>query len=416
MKHNDTAIFIIFIAGFLLVYLILFLKPVYFNTNQMSYENLQPIPRLVPIGGDLTMTLGFSEKWFIHHKTAYVGSNAHPPLITLLYIPFLYLEPQRVYIIFTLFTLLAYIGFALLLPVLMRNREQSFPLVVLLFMTGLYSYGFSFVIERGQSDVITIFLCFLGIYMFHYHPKWRYLAYLFFTLSIQFKLSPAIFIFTFITDVKQWKENIIRFVSLGAINIALFFILGVEEFINFINAVRSKSLDPYVWVGNHSLSSFVQNLRININEYEKYGPIFTPLYQFVLTPFFVPFVFLIIISGFLLILWTMYRKQFSGLNSYLLLCCSLTACILPAESHDYKLPFLIAPMAIFLSTITSKGKNLRRQIFQNILIFIMSITYCSTLFAYTNKPLFIFGNNFPNLIIMFIVVIILMLINESKTA
>ena len=140
---------------------------------------------------------------------------------------------------FTLFTFFNYCILTLLLPLKIIGKKY-FSLALLLFITGLFSYGLQFEVERGQYNVFTFLLCMAAIYIFHYHPKYRLIAYFLFSLSIQLKLYPAIFIVMFVDDWRNWKNVILRFVGIGLFNLMLFFVMGYQTFWDFIGSVTAQ--------------------------------------------------------------------------------------------------------------------------------------------------------------------------------
>ena len=147
----------------------------------------------------------------------------------------------------TLITLLCYVVVTLVLPRRI-NKQKSIPaLSMLIFVTGLVSYGLQFELERGQFNVIAFTLCLGAIYIFHNHPKSRWLAYLFFTISVQLKLYPAIFVFALIEDWSDWKGNIKRIVGLGILNLAALFMFRIgSSYLQPLGALVNSRL---IWPG-----------------------------------------------------------------------------------------------------------------------------------------------------------------------
>jgi len=89
----------------------------------------------------------------------------------------------------------------------------------------------------------------------------------------------------------------------------------------------------------------------------------------------------------------------------LLLACTIGALLIPPVSHDYKLSILAAPVAILLSEMSSYTEGAirsPRHFLTMMLVFILSFAYSTTLFSYTNKPLFM-AYNFPALMTMLLV-------------
>jgi len=198
----------------------------------------------------------------------------------------------------------------------------------------------------------------------------------------------------FIEDWRDWKGNIIRFVSLGIANIFALFILGLHTFKYFINSLTTVAGNPFYSVKNHSIQSFINHSA----EYRPLGIEFQNLLRIEL----MILIFVFICFGFILL--NAYRRKYVGVNPYLLLGSTLFALLFPSTSHDYTLSYFAAPVAILL--IDKKFIKLANEkikpIFTQLLVF-FSFSYSSTLFSYTNKPMPL-QNNFPALMVMLIIV------------
>ena len=397
------------LLGFLISYLLFFLYPIFLSSQFMQF------PKYVPangyIGEDLGQMLSYSESWFIAKQTPYIGKNLYPPLANVLFTPLLGFEFSVAYKIATLVNVLFYVLMTLILPLRIGKERQVTPLLMLFFITGLFSYGFQFELERGQFNVIATVICFIAIWIYHYHNKYRYLAYFLFTISVQLKLFPAIFIVMFITDWHDWKNNIRRFLVLSTVNFALFFVLGTSVFIEFIKAIKAQAVNPSIWFGNHSIRSFVisvsniasQHGRPWINDHSR-------LVQLAFLAIIAVCIFLIMIQA--------YRQKQNGVNSYLLLACTIGALLIPPVSHDYKLSILAAPVAILLSDVSSFSKGAtrsRRHFIFMMLVFILSTAYATTLFSYTNKPSML-AYNFPALITILLATTCLSIMSSPKVS
>ena len=211
----------------------------------------------------------------------------------------------------------------------------------------------------------------------------------------------------FVTDWQDWKNNIRRFLVLSAVNFVLFFILGAHIFIDFLEAIIAQSVYPSIWIGNHSIRSFVSLLSINASEYG-----WTWIYEYsglVQTAFLA----MITVCIFVIILQA-YRQKQNGINSVLLLACTIGTLLIPSVSHDYKLSILAAPVAILFSDLSSFSKTdlrPRLRLVMIVLIFVFSATYSSTLFSFTNKP-FILHNNLPALVTMLLAITCLSIMSK----
>jgi len=229
-------------------------------------------PEYVPakgfIGEDLLQMLSYSESWWIAKQTPYIERNLYPPLASVLFTPLLSLEFSAAYKVITLVNVFLFVLMTLVLPLRIIKEKQvsASSVIMLIFITGLFSYGFQFELQRGQFNVIAMAACFFAIWIFHNHKKYRTLAYILFTISIQLKVFPAIFIVMFISDWQDWKNNIKRFAGLGLVNFALLFVLGPSVFVDFLRAIKAQSVNPSIWSGNHSIRSFVISISNTANQ------------------------------------------------------------------------------------------------------------------------------------------------------
>jgi hypothetical protein len=233
------------------------------------------------------------------------------------------------------------------------------------------------------------------------------LAYGLFTIAVQLKVYPLIFIVMLIRDWHDWKNNIKRFLMLIGINFALLLVMGFGVFIDFTNAIKAQTINPYIWIGNHSTRSFVTRA---LDKLSQSGLVWLNGYsggiQLALLA--------LIVLSILLILMQAYRQNQNGISPYLLIACALGALLIPSVSHDYTLTILAAPIAILFSELTYTSKMAFRSPKQLIfigLILILSAAYASTLFSYTNKPFFA-QNNFPALLTMLLAIVCLSVISS----
>ena len=216
-----------FVVGFLFVYVLLFVSPVFLNQSRsMVYFN-RFLPNLNPIGSDMNYTLNYVKSWVTTGQSPYPESH-YPPLTYVLLSPLTLFSYPTSYFVTTFLTISSYIILTLLIPVWF-NSKKDFSLIVLLSVTGLFSYGFQFELERGQYYSMAFLLCLLAIYLFHRHYEFRYLAYVLFSFSVHLKIVPIFFLPMFIKDWRDWKGNIKRMVGLGLFNLALLFVLGYQK-------------------------------------------------------------------------------------------------------------------------------------------------------------------------------------------
>ncbi len=396
------------LLGFLLVYLPLFIAPMFLNPNlQMNYFTGY-IPNLTPIGNDLRVKVDLLRGLLVENKSPYF-IGFYPPLTYVIFAPLLLIKDYAtLYRFFTLFTFFNYCLLTLLLPLKLVDKKY-FSLILLLFTTGLFSYGFQFELERGQYNVFAFLLCLTSIYIFHYHRKHRLLAYLLFSLSIQLKLYPAIFIVMFVDDWRDWKNTSLRFAGIGAFNLGLFFIMGYQVFLDFFHSVTTQVVNPS-WIGpwNHSISSFISVAKqdglglISLDTLRVFRHNSEWIEAFLIVAFIILFISALIIFHL--------RKE-TGLDPYLLLTCTIGALILPI-SYDYTLSILTVPMLLLLCGISGMNSPWGKLV--SILLTLgISITYFPMLVPGTYRPHFL-DDVFPLLFLLLILTTVLNLMRYKN--
>ncbi|MGB8226570.1 MAG: glycosyltransferase family 87 protein [Sedimentisphaerales bacterium] len=322
--------------------------------------------------------INHSRDFFITKQTPYTSNQTFPPLTYVLFAPLLAVTGPTAHFIITIIDVVCYIFITLLFPMWTSRQKPLSPMLMLFFISGLFSYGFQFELERGQFNVITMFLCLFSIWIYHYRHRYRYLAYSMFSISIQLKLYPAIFIVMFIRDWDDWKSNIKRFLGLAAVNLALFFILGPKICVEFLKVTKGAMGNPGTWFVNHSIQCFVTVILTKSPWAKEYSG-YSGLIQVLLLAFVAVCIFLVILQA--------YRQRQTGINPYMLLACTIGAMLIPAISYDYKLSILAAPVAmVFHKDCFAKIANYRSRLVISLLIFAFCAVYSSTLFSYCCKP------------------------------
>lgn len=396
------------LAGFLIVYVLFFVTPLFLNeTHRMKYL-ITYLPDRYPIGNDLIAVLDLMKGWFFEGKSPYLV-QFYPPFTYVFFAPLLLISNYPIlFAAFTLFSVISFIILTFVLPMKIRG-QKNLGMIMLVFLTGLISYGFQFELERGQYNVFTFLLCLLAIYIFHYHRKYRIFAYLIFSLSIQLKIYPAIFIVMFVDEWKDWKTIIRRFVGIGIFNFLFLFIMGGRIFLDFIRSVTTQLATPgWQWNGNHSIKAFVGSF---VNDGLGIIPSqrLTGLQQH--SGWLSMSLLLIFLASFVFAIMVSHSRREQCIDPYLLLTCMIGALIIPI-SNDYTLSILAAPMAIFLSAL-SELKNSRYRLVSIIFIFGLSLAYASVLIPFKFKP-YALNNAFSALFIILICVTALNVIRYKR--
>jgi len=384
------------LIGFLLVYVLFFISPMFLNdTLRMRYFNTY-LPDRFPVGNDLIAVLDLAKGWFFEGRSPF-SVQFYPPFTYIFFAPLLLVgNYPALFASFTLFSIGCYFILTFILPIKLVGMK-NLPVILLFFLTGLISYGFQFELERGQYNVLTFLLCLLAIYIFHNYKKHRLIAYLLFSLSIQLKIYPAIFIVMFVDDWQDWKTIICRFAGIGIFNFLLLFIMGGKMFLEFINSVATQIATPgWGWNGNHSVKAFAGLFAndglgmISPNALGKLQDNPGPISTLLLLLFLAAFVFAVVMF---------HLKKEPGIDMYLLLTCMIGALIIPV-SNDYTLSILTAPMALFLGNLP-EIKNSRYKLTSILLILGIAVSYSSLLIPFKYKPYFL-SNAFPPLFFILI--------------
>ncbi|MDK1028178.1 MAG: glycosyltransferase family 87 protein [Anaerolineae bacterium] len=387
-------IFYWIIFTFLVAYTIFFLFPVFFSKIQIQYlTKYVPNAYITHIGFDIETTVSRIEIWLNTGLSPYAHTIiAYPPLAIAIFSTFSIIGYPAYYKLITSITLLAYFVVTVVISLILAPKKNQ-PLLMLLFLSGLFSYGFQFELERGQFNMIVFSFCLLGIYIYHFHHKLRFFAYLLITLAIQLKIYPVFFVVMFINDWSDWRNTIRRFIILGLINVSLLFVLGNKLFHDFLNAITLTQLLQSSRYENLSIKGFayhISNTDSNI---------------FATTGVIEILFFLILGLCFFSVIAHAYLHKTRGLNPYLLLICSIAALIVPSVSNDYKLSILIGPMVLVLSCLPDFFE-LKRKALLIFLVLLSSSAYWIIQYPATVKPEFLI-RNFPALMVILITITIM---------
>ena len=392
--------------GFTISYCFFFIYPIFLKQPQMQFPIY--IPRGEVIGMDLTDILSMTRSWLDNNQII----GPYPPLFLLFFTPFTLVSFSWAYRILSLITLLSFASSIFVFPLLLSSKKRISPILILILITGVISYGLQFELERGQFNVIAVFLCFLSIWIFHSHPKFSILAFILFTISVQLKIYPLIFIVLFINNWRDWKRNLKTLTFISLANLVSLFVLGPKGFISFVTSIVEFSKNHQVWWVNHSVYSFIEWFnKISIeNGYRFFGQIknIAMLQKTIL---------ILVIILFLLILMRSYQRNLKGINPVLVIGCIISALLIPAVSHDYTLALLPGPVAIFLGSDEywdESGTPFLR-ILTIVLLTSFSTLYASTLFSYATKPLLL-QNNFISLFLMLVIITILTFVTKTRSA
>jgi hypothetical protein len=375
--------------GFLVPFFLFFVMPVFFDPSlEMKFKHY--IGALSPIGHDFRSIVADSSAWF---KQGVAPVTLYPPLTLLFFWPFTLLRATAGYKILTLIILACYVLTTLFLPQQINKQKNLSALAMFVFLTGLLSYGLQFELERGQWNLIAFTLCLVAVYLFHNHAKLRWLGYSLFTVAVQLKLYPAIFVLALIDDWRDWKRNIRRLVGLGLANLVALFVFGVDPILGMIGGQAAKStraMQRY----NLAIPSFVEHVLYQ-----------SPISRIGAAAWLREHIWLpqVLVAGFFLfcllfILWKSYMNRSKGFDPYVFMACAIGALVLPSISFDYKLSLLPAAIVLLIPAVLPFEQGTSR-FWPAFLTFVFAIAYSCTLYSFTNKPEML-QYNLPSLLII----------------
>lgn len=336
----------------------------------------------------------------------------YPPLNYLLFWPLAQLDLMLAYKILSCITLVAAVIASFVFPLVMTRERRISAVLVLMLASALFSSGMQLEFDRGQFNMIAVLLAWAAIWIFHRHPGYRFVAYIFFCLSVQLKLWPLIFMLLLIRDWRDWKANLKRMALLTIANFALLFVMGPSIFVEFVNLLTVRTADPARMVFTFPINSSIHSFVIHTSSVAATHGLRMPDRYYMLAE---SCLLGVVAACLLLLMLRLYQRRSRDLDPYLLLACAITAILLPTISFDYKLPMLAAPLAlVFSAPAQPQGSGSGRLWLTIVLTFIISLAYSSTLFSVVNKvPLFtsispfavgFFVNNFAPLFIMLLAV------------
>lgn len=317
---------------------------------------------------------------------------------------------QGKYFLMTGLTLLSY---GLLFFVLWRKKTNSYGIFVFFFLTGLFSYGMQFELERGQFNVLALLLVITGIWLHHNFSSFRLLAYTLWTIAAHIKLYPGIFLVMFFSRSNQRRENLTILLLLGCLNLAAFLILGYKVFLQFVNALMAESRNP-LWVLpdkqpiTHSINAFIDKLAKN-NDGELPANLAEGLGSS--GPWVGLILLAIIILCSVLIIRRTLQNRPNLLHADALMLLILLGFLLPSVSIDYKLVLLAPGLAVVLANRALPELRWQKILFIGLTI-LMSAAYSLALVPYAYRSGLLI-TAFPMLFTMLLCLTGLNLLNKT---
>ena len=398
------------LLGFLIIFLLYFVRPMFFDNNQQLSYFVDYIPALDPIGNDLNYNTQAITLW-LQGKSPYgLAYHFYPPLYHIVFAPILIFDAPGKYSLMTGLTLLS---FGLLFFLLWRKKANSHSVFLFFFITGLFSYGMQFELERGQFNILTLLLAITGIWLYHNFSSFRPVAYALWIIATHIKLYPGVFLLMFFSRWNTWKQNVITLLQLGSLNIVAFLVLGYKIFLQFVNAVITEGRNP-LWLLpdkqpiNHSINAFIDKLSKN-NDSELPAELAEWLSY---SGSWVGFILLaIIVLCSAIIIWRTLQNRPNLLHADALMLLILLGFLLPSTSLDYKLVLLAPGLAVVLANRTLPALLWQKVLFIGLTILI-GAAYSLTLVPYQYRAGLLI-TAFPMLFIILLCLTGLNLLNKT---
>jgi hypothetical protein len=404
IKKLDSMPSVFWVAlGALPPYILFFVSPIFFSPENRVYYLVNYLPENRPIGRDLVLHLDALKNWFISGRTT---SYIFTPVANLVFAPALFIGYPNFYYVLTVITLLCFL--ILFLLSLKISDQTNHAVIALITAATLFSYDMQFELERGQSYTLAFMLLLLSIYIFHKFPELRFFAYAIFTISVQLKYYPAFFIFAFVDDWQDWKANLKRFASLGAINFALLFIFGIQYYRAFYDHMIMTVTYPFIGEGIPTVNSFVPLLaQSGLGVFQ--GDALTWIQGHVsFIEFLLYFYFTACLLVVLAVAWLRNER---GINLDLVAVLVIGKMLL-TQSHDYTIPMLAFPLAILLGE-WSKREYGWIKLVTILVIIIISFSFALTLPPYTVRYSYI-KNSMPMLYVILTAITVLYAFQRKK--
>jgi hypothetical protein len=314
------------------------LLTLFFNVliPQINFDELVWKP---PIIFDRGQTVGMDFRSGLYQQAKVILSGQtpqgnYPPLTDILAIPLIIVSETRAYQLFVVIlclTNLAVIFLSLHIALDVfgdstgLSKQIAFGLLFLIPFLHFSSYGFLFSIERGNYDILAIFFSILGLWLLITHPKQLFLQVVCISLAANLKVYPAILFILLI-----WKHGGKSLLLIAAINAVFLLLLGPGYLGYYFRLMTNYIQTPYLWVGNHSSTSFIQYLGLNPQNIGSWLIKVVPVLFFVASS------------------WLVIRKGYTKQNAVWLFLISIPLMnVIPTVAHDYKL-VILAPILIIL--------------------------------------------------------------------
>lgn len=205
-----------------------------------------------------------------HFSRKFSQRNFHPPINSIIFLPFTYGSAHLAFNFFNLISFLALLfGLKIVLSNFCREKVRT-----ILMISIFLSYPTFSSIANGQLSPILFFL--ISCSYFFIKQKKQFLSALLLSTASSMKLYPVFYSVTYIIK-KEYKAFFYFIFTFSILQLSVYFIVGKEDFFYFFKHL-SSGLNAYShYMHNISLYSFIE--QISSRYVFNYSPLFPCVYN-----------------------------------------------------------------------------------------------------------------------------------------
>lgn len=331
------------------------------DTTTWSYVVPKQIPTVSPVGYDFRIGEYQPAFHLVASNFTQITSDGsyfsiYPPLVHLIFVPYLLFNENTAYLIHVGFLFFANLACLAIVSIMAKEFildklkiEKIYSQLISLFLFfslliyTFSSYSFDFSIERGQTDIFALLFSLLAVFVLLKKPKHVWVQVALLSIAVHLKIYPVvIFLLLF---VKHGRK---LFLPAITINLIFLFILGPSMACDFLQSLTSGSGigagigNRWTWVGNHSAYSFADTLARESLNYS--------LNLYILWPILT----LIAIELWFVATYILF-KNYSSQNAVLFFMVSISIMdLVPTISMDYRLVILSSAALLLLALILKR--------------------------------------------------------------
>ncbi len=401
-KGDRSLITWLLLGSYFVIYIFVYIRELFFaGADEMRVFRDIP-PAWFKLGSDLLGNIYRCQQLLSTGQPDNIGFYFSPIWI-LLFKMLGYVNPLFLRWSWTLTTIVCFVLGCVLLPTKFAAGARPSPAVVIITLLGLTSYGLRFEIERGQWNVIVLFMSLCALLLVKSKSTVRRVfGYCLFSFAVHLKLWPVFLGVGFFRAPDGWGVNVKRLAYMVIGNVVLLFCLGPSFLSYYIGNVIMKVGNPNVWIGDHSVVAFARLAVV------KYGWSMS-VGAWLGVGFSVFFV--------LVVMYGLYRG-IPGNDVLIIALCVLAGLLLPSTSNDYKLALLPIVLALLVECyILGRVRSVWQKYLELVAMGVITFCYSFTLFGQVYRPgwSLVFQSNTLYICAIAISVMLLIVIQGRKT-